>query len=364
MWDQLQGCPNRELRRNVMNFFSFSIEPCRTDVPPMLTDDPVEMVPVAVERETVQQLSDTGLDCTSGEPTLTHDTQRESGFPCVPVLTTNTFFRTSDPSIATAEFIRHLTFCIDVLAPIKSKRVGSYVQIKILTAKETDTLKMLKSRYGRTLDFSLVMGMSKMFEHIERQTRLRHIDEEKLALRSEQTCVKLVQLMRRRNSMRDPAIRTITLKDKTVVDEPVKMCELFNSHFAASFSVESTPIAANIPSKSDKVLNNVLIDVRSVRSQLASIRPSIHPGPDDSSEIPPLVVPEAAAIPSTFYTSRCDMHSPLSARMTANASSSVHSDSMYSSSMIDTDSSRGDTASILDLVKGLDLTLSTVNSQL
>ncbi|KAA3676241.1 uncharacterized protein DEA37_0004707 [Paragonimus westermani] len=93
------------------------------------------------------------------------------------------------------------------------------------------------------------------------------------------------------------------------------------------------------------------------------------PGPStmqsaDSVELPPLLVPEATAISSTVYTSRWVMHSPLSVRMTANISSSDHSDSMYSSSRIDTESSRGDTTAILDLVKGIVVTLSTVNSRL
>ncbi|KAF8562937.1 hypothetical protein P879_11666 [Paragonimus westermani] len=58
------------------------------------------------------------------------------------------------------------------------------------------------------------------------------------------------------------------------------------------------------------------------------------------------------------------MHSPSSARMTANVSSSDRSDSMHSTSRTDADSSREDTAAILELVKGIVLTLSTLNSRM
>ncbi|KAF8572003.1 hypothetical protein P879_01950 [Paragonimus westermani] len=65
------------------------------------------------------------------------------------------------------------------------------------------------------------------------------------------------------------------------------------------------------------------------RSPIAG--PSTTPSPV-LNEIPPLLVPEAAAVHSTFYASRSDIQSPLFARMTVNASSSDHSDCMCSSS--------------------------------
>ncbi|KAF7261035.1 hypothetical protein EG68_01491 [Paragonimus skrjabini miyazakii] len=76
-------------------------------------------------------------------------------------------------------------------------------------------------------------------------------------------------------------------------------------------------------------------------------------------DLPPLLIPKEAAVHSTFYSSRSEILSPFSPRMTINTSSSES----VCTSKAGLDSLQGDTTVILNLVKGIVSTLSTVNSR-
>jgi hypothetical protein len=193
------------------------------------------------------------------------------------------FFATSDPTLAAECFYSILHEYLITQSIPRHYVVRNPYPKKLL--KTLRKLRIWKSQYYQTCDFSLLLLIQKTNTQLDTQRLLRLRNEEVAAVSSPNLSQSLSQLLKRRSKLQQNPTY-LTLPDGKVVDTDTTICEAFSDYFAESLVPEHNAS----PPQSDPmfpVLSHISLDSALIRKHLSKLKQSYSPDPDG---IPPALL--------------------------------------------------------------------------